>query len=186
MRIVGGDYRGRRLETPSSDTIRPTTDRTREALFNILTNAFAINWRNTRILDLFSGTGALGLEALSRGAPIAVFVEQSTQGRGLVRSNIEALGLTGRTKLFRRDATRLGAVGTLAPFQLVFADPPYAKGLGERAAASLAQGGWMAPSALFVLEEKRGSLPVTLPDFVALDVRAMGDTEIGIFQYAAG
>ncbi|MEL6946400.1 MAG: 16S rRNA (guanine(966)-N(2))-methyltransferase RsmD [Pseudomonadota bacterium] len=186
MRIVGGDYRGRRLETPSNDTIRPTTDRTREALFNILTNAFAINWRNTRILDLFSGTGALGLEALSRGAPFAVFVEQSTQGRGLVRSNIEALGLTGRTKLFRRDATRLGAVGTLAPFQLVFADPPYAKGLGERAAASLAQGGWMAPSALFVLEEKRGSLPVTLPDFVALGVRAMGDTEIGIFQYAAG
>ena len=135
MRIVGGEFRGRPLATPRSNAIRPTTDRTREAVFNVLAHRFADRLEGARVLDLFAGTGALGLEALSRGASYCVFIEELAEGRGLIRDNVEAFGLTGRTKIFRRDATGLGEAGTLAPFGLVFADPPYGKGLGERALA---------------------------------------------------
>ncbi|TIW06734.1 MAG: 16S rRNA (guanine(966)-N(2))-methyltransferase RsmD, partial [Mesorhizobium sp.] len=108
MRIVGGEFRGRPLATPKSNAIRPTTDRTREAVFNVLAHRYADKLEGGRVLDLFAGTGALGLEALSRGASYCVFIEESTEGRGLIRENVEAYGLTGRTKIFRRDATHLG------------------------------------------------------------------------------
>lgn len=127
MRIVGGEFRGRTLATPKSNDIRPTTDRTRESLFNILSHSYPEALDGARMLDLFAGTGAVGLEALSRGCRQALFVEQGVEGRGLIRVNIEALGLQARAKIFRRDAVDLGTVGTMEPFHLVFADPPMAR-----------------------------------------------------------
>eukprot|EP01035_Chromulina_nebulosa_P055027 gene55027-biopygen39199 len=124
MRIVGGEFRGRTLAAPKSNAIRPTTDRTRESLFNILSHAYPETLRETRVLDCFAGTGAVGLEALSRGAAAALFVETSVEGRGLLRSNIEALGLQARARIFRRDAASLGPAGNVEPFDLMFADPP--------------------------------------------------------------
>lgn len=180
MRIVGGEWRGRPLATPGSSAIRPTTDRTRESLFNIL--ASRIDLDGVRVIDMFAGTGALGLEALSRGAGYALFVEQSVEGRGLIRTNVEKLGATGRTQIFRRDATRLGPVGTMKPFGLAFADPPYGRGLGEAAAAALVSGGWLEPGAWLVLEEARAAAPGTLDGFEALDRREFGDTVLGFFQ----
>ena len=146
MRIVGGEFRGRPLATPRSQDIRPTTDRTREAVFNVLAHRFPEKLDGARVLDLFAGTGALGLEAVSRGASHCLFIEESAEGRGLIRTNVEAFGLQGRTKIFRRDATALGPAGTIAPFGLVFADPPYGKGLGEAALKSARGGGWLAPA----------------------------------------
>lgn len=178
MRIVGGALRGRPLATPRTDSIRPTTDRAREAVFNVLAHRFPDRLEGARVLDLFAGTGALGLEALSRGASHAVFIEESAEGRGLIRTNVEAFGLTGRTKIFRRDATAIGDIGTMSPFGLVFADPPYGKGLGERALRSVRAGGWLQPDALCVVEEA-ASVPFDAgPDFSILDERSYGDTVI--------
>jgi 16S rRNA (guanine966-N2)-methyltransferase len=182
MRIVGGDFRGRPLATPRDQSIRPTTDRTREAVFNVLAHRFPDRLAGVRVLDLFAGTGALGLEALSRGASYAVFIEESAAGRGLIRTNVEAFGLTGRSKIFRRDATALGEAGTLAPFGLVFADPPYGKGLGERALRSARAGGWLAPGALCVVEEKASAPFEAGPEFATLDERGYGETVIRFMQ----
>ena len=135
-----------------------------------------------RVLDLFAGTGALGLDALSRGAGYAVFIEESAQGRGLIRTNVEDFGLTGRTKIFRRDATKLGEAGTLAPFDLVFADPPYGKGLGERAPHSARQGGWLTPGALCVIEEVASAPFDPGPNFVVADERSYGETVIRFLE----
>lgn len=154
MRIVGGDLRGRPLATPRSDSIRPTSDRTREAVFNIISHGWPQLLDGARVLDLFAGTGALGLEALSRGAAHALFIEESAEGRGLIRDNVEAFGLQGRTRIFRRDATKLGEKGTIAPFNLVFADPPYGKGLAEQALEAALAGGWLVQDALVIVEEK--------------------------------
>lgn len=183
MRIVGGEFRGRVLATPRSNDIRPTTDRTRESLFNVLSHSHPEALDGTRVLDLFAGTGAVGLEALSRGCRQALFVEQGVEGRGLLRVNIEALGLQGRAKIFRRDATDLGPVGTMEPFDLVFADPPYAKGLGERALEAAAAGGWLVTGALVVLEERADVRPQLSVAFEPLDVRAFGDTRMHFYRY---
>ena len=178
MRIVGGRLKRRALAGPRSDSIRPTSDRLREALFNVLHHAYDLPNPETRVLDLFAGTGALGLEALSRGATGALFVESGVEGRGLIRSNIESLGLTGATRILRRDATALGTVGTIAPFGLVFCDPPYGKGLGEKALASAAAGGWLTPDALCVLEDRAGT-EITLPrGFATLDRRQAGESQL--------
>jgi 16S rRNA (guanine966-N2)-methyltransferase len=178
MRVVGGRFKGRNLAGPRSQAIRPTSDRLREALFNILAHRFDLPGPETRVLDLFAGTGALALEALSRGAAYAVMIETGTQGRGLIRKNVEELGLTGATKIFRRDATTLGAAGTIAPFDLIFCDPPYGEGLGEKALASALAGGWIAPSGLAVLEERAGAA-ITLPEgFTILDQRQGRDTQL--------
>ena len=104
------------------------------------------------------------------------------EGRGLIRQNIEILGLTGHTKLLRRDATRPGPIGNMKPFDLVFADPPYGKKLGERAVAAFLENGWFAPNSILVLEERKDSLPTQLPGFKQLEIRSMGETTIGIFQ----
>lgn len=157
MRIVGGEFRGRTLATPRDDAIRPTTDRTREALFNVLEHRYPGKLEGARVLDLFAGTGALGLEALSRGASFALFVEEAAAARALIRTNVEAMGLQGRSKIFRRDATRLGEVGTMLPFDLVLADPPYGKGLGEAALSAAIAGGWLVAGALIVVEEAAAS-----------------------------
>lgn len=183
MRIVGGEFRGRSLATPRSNDIRPTTDRTRESLFNILSHGYPEALEDTRVLDLFAGTGAVGLEALSRGCRQALFVEQGAEGRGLLRTNIEAFGLTGRARIFRRDATDLGPAGTVEPFHLVFADPPYGKGLGEKALASAARGGWLVAGALVILEERADVLPVLQDGFDRLEDRLFGDTKMHFYRY---
>lgn len=178
MRIVGGTFRGRSLAAPRSQAIRPTTDRTREALFNILAHAYPDALDGARVLDLFAGTGALGLEALSRGAAGALFIEESAEGRGLIRTNIESMGLQGRAKIFRRDATSLGDIGTIAPFDLIFADPPYGRQLAERAVVSALAGGWLKPDAVVVVEEAAAT-PFDPPaGFAAVDRRDYGDTTV--------
>ena len=185
MRIVGGEFRGRPLAAPKSSAIRPTSDRTRESLFNILSHSYPQSLDGTRVLDLFSGTGALGIEALSRGARYCLFVEESAEGRGLLRENVEALSLQGKTRIFRRDATDLGPAGPIDPFGLIFADPPYGKGLGERALTSAAENGWLANGALIVLEEA-ATANVNLPGpFSLLEPRAYGESLIRIFRWNA-
>ncbi|MBO6544705.1 MAG: 16S rRNA (guanine(966)-N(2))-methyltransferase RsmD [Alphaproteobacteria bacterium] len=186
MRIVGGELRGRRLLAPDDKRVRPTSDRTREALFNVLAHGDfgSFDLRGARVLDLFAGTGALGLEALSRGAAHALFVDESAASRGLIRENAETLGVTGRVKLYRRDATQLGArEGSAGPaFNLVFADPPYKKGLGEKALSSALHGGWIAPDAVVVLEEETAAEIAIPAGFVAADRRTYGITQIVILQ----
>lgn len=178
MRIVAGRFRGVSLAAPKGQDIRPTSDRVREAVFNILAHGLDAEIEGARVLDLFAGTGALGLEAMSRGAAFALFVEEAAEARGLIRRNIETLGLTGATKVFRRDATSLGPAGNLTPFSLVFADPPYGKGLGERALASAAAEGWLAQSALIILEESAGAEFAPPQGIALLDRRVYGDTAV--------
>lgn len=183
VRIVGGEFRGRGLKAPRSGDIRPTTDRTRESLFNILAHSYPEALDGTRVLDCFAGTGAVGLEALSRGCRQALFVENSAEGRGLLRENIESLGLQGRARIFRRDATDLGPVGTMEPFHLFFADPPYGKGLGEKAMDAAAGGGWLVDGALVILEERADIQPQLSSSFLPLETRAFGDTRMHFYRY---
>ena len=155
MRIVGGKLaRARRLQAPKSRRDPPDRDRLREALFNILTHAYGDPVTGARVLDLFAGTGALGIEALSRGATFALFVDDGAEARALLRENVEALGLGGVTRIFRRDATKLGPAHPLEPFSLVFLDPPYGKGLAEKSLVSARDGGWLMPEALIVVVEE--------------------------------
>ena len=182
MRVVGGELRGRPLASPRDNAIRPTTDRTREAVFNMLAHRFVDMLEGARVLDLFAGTGALGLEALSRGASYCVFIEESVEGRGLIRTNVESFGLTGRTKIFRRDATALGDAGTLGHFGLIFADPPYGKGLGEKVLRSVRAGGWLAPGALCVVEEAADAAFEPGPGFSIVEERSYGETVIRLIE----
>ena len=177
MRIVAGLHKGKKLFTPKSTHTRPTTDRVREALFNRLTHGIDdFDLEGTRVLDLFAGTGALGLEALSRGAAFAIFIEEAIEARGLIRRNIEHLNLTGQTKLFRRDATHLGPLKRFEPFSLIFLDPPYNKGLGEKALASALKGGWIQQNALIVLEEAKQTNIEWPASITPFDERSFGDT----------
>jgi 16S rRNA (guanine966-N2)-methyltransferase len=185
MRVVGGRLGGRALKGPQTNGIRPTTDRMRESLFNILTHRDEFEIEGARVLDLFAGTGAFSIEALSRGADFAVMVDIGAEARGLQRENIEALGLGGVARILRRDATKLGAVSPFTPFSLVFCDPPYGRGLGEAALASALRGGWLAPGALVILEE-RASAAVTLPaPLEETERRAAGETQL-IFARVSG
>ncbi len=185
MRIVGGRWRGRSLKGPSSDAIRPTSDRLRETLFNILQHSYDDPIEGARVLDLFAGTGAMGLEALSRGAAFALFVDEGAEARGLIRANVDALGLGGATRLFRRDATRMGDIGPMEPFSLIFCDPPYGRDLAPKALTSCRAGGWLAPDALVVVEEAQG-VEVTLPDgFAELERRDYGETKVVFGQYSS-
>jgi len=181
MRIVAGKFRGASIEAAKGLTTRPTADRVRQALFNVLEHgAPRFDFEGARVLDLFAGSGALGLEALSRGARFCLFVEESAQARAAIRRNVEALGLTGATKIWRRDATKLGEAGTLAPFRLIFCDPPYGKGLGERALAEAVNRGWAEDGAIAVLEE-RADAEIAWPGrFEGIDRRRYGDTGIAI------
>ena len=143
MRIVAGKFRGAQIEAPKGLATRPTSDRVRQALFNVLEHgAPRFDFDGARVLDLFAGSGALGLEALSRGARYCLFIEEDAGARAAIRRNVEALGLTGVTKIWRRDATKLGEAGALQSFQLIFCDPPYGKELGERALAEAVNRGW--------------------------------------------
>lgn len=183
MRIVGGEFRGRSLATPKSNAIRPTIDRTRESLFNIISHVYPEAVDGSRVLDLFAGTGAVGLEALSRGCRSALFVENGVEGRGLLWENIEQFGLHGRARILRRDATSLGTVRNIDPFHFVFADPPYGQGLGEQALLSAHKGGWIAPNALVVLEERADVTVACDLVFQPLEQRVFGETRIDFFRY---
>ncbi len=185
MRVVGGTLRGRPLATPDDMSIRPTSDRVREAMFNILAHGIeGFELEGARVLDLFAGTGALGIEALSRGAKYCLFVEEEAGARALIRQNVEAFGLTGVTKIFRRDATNLGPASGREQHRLVFLDPPYGKGLAEKALASAAAGGWLAAGALCVVEERRDA-KIELPaDFALVDSRTWGDTSVHFLRFA--
>jgi 16S rRNA (guanine966-N2)-methyltransferase len=180
MRIVGGQFKGRPIAAPPGRDTRPTSDRAREAVFNVLAHApWSQGIEGRRVLDLFAGSGALGLEAMSRGAAFALFVETDAAARGVIRDNIEALGLFGATRIHRRDATDLGIkpAGVGDPFDLVFLDPPYGKGLGERALARLGEGAWITGDALIMLEISAGETP-RLDAFETLDEREYGAAKV--------
>jgi 16S rRNA (guanine966-N2)-methyltransferase len=179
MRIIAGRFGGRMLATPLGAAVRPTSDRVREALFNILAHGIdGFAFAGIRVVDLFAGTGALGLEALSRGSASCLFVEEAAEARASIRRNVEALGLTGVTKIFRRDATDLGPAGPRGGARLAFLDPPYGKGLAERALLSLLQGGWLAPGAVVVIEEGKAAQVALPPQATAIDQRTWGDTQV--------
>ena len=185
MRVVGGRLKGRIIASPSSQEIRPTADRLRESVFNILIHAYDDPIEGARVLDLFAGTGALGIEATSRGAAFTLFVDNGAEARALLRNNVEALGLGGVTKVYRRDATDLGPAHPMEPFSLVFLDPPYGKGLAEKALASLHKGGWLTPGALLVVEEAKAAAFASPEGFEELERRAYDDTEFVFLRSVA-
>ena len=185
MRIVGGRLRGKGLVSPADLRVRPTSDRVRESLFNILAhNDFGITLEEARVLDLFAGTGALGCEAISRGAKWCLFVDADADSRALQRENVEALKLTGATKIWKRDATDLGPMPGNAggPFGLVFCDAPYRKGLTEKALASARRGGWLAPNALIVAETAADEPGLAVEGFETLDDRVYGETRVTVLK----
>jgi 16S rRNA (guanine966-N2)-methyltransferase len=184
MRVVGGSLHGRTLAAPKSHQIRPTADRLREALFNILVHAYGDPIAGARVLDLFAGTGALGIEALSRGAAFALFVDDGAEARALLRENVATLGLGGTSRIFRRDATKLGPAHPVEPFALGFLDPPYGKGLAEQALASARAGGWLVPDALIVVEEAKKSAFAAPEGFAEIERRAYDDTEFVVLRFA--
>jgi 16S rRNA (guanine966-N2)-methyltransferase len=185
MRIVAGRFRGKALKAPADQSVRPTSDRLRETLFNVLAHGYEDPVEGARVLDLFAGTGALGIEALSRGASFALFVDDGVVARGLLRANAESFGIAGISRIFRRDATRLGAAHPVQPFNLVFADPPYGKGLGERALLSAREGGWIAPGALIVVEEAGDAGFIAPEGFSEIERREYGETVLSFLRVAA-
>jgi 16S rRNA (guanine966-N2)-methyltransferase len=187
VRIVSGEFRGKPLVAPAGEATRPTSDRARQAIFNILEHAaWSPGVRGARVIDLFAGSGALGLEAVSRGAGFCLFVETDEAARGAIRDNVEAMGLFGRTRVHRRSATDLGMrPGADGPaFDLTFLDPPYAKGLGETALDRLAAGGWLAPGAVVVFERGAGEPEIAPAEFEALDARDYGAARVLFLRYA--
>ncbi len=184
MRIVGGRLKGRVLAAPSSRAIRPTSERLRESIFDILEHRYPGQVEGARALDLFAGSGALAIEALSRGARFALFVDNGAEARALLRANVEALGLGGVTRIWRADATRLGSAPAGGPFRLAFLDPPYGQNLAGPALASLVAGGWLEPEALCVVEEAAKAEIAAPAGLAVTDERAYGDTRIVIFERA--
>ena len=184
MRVVGGRFRGRPLASPKSNAIRPTADRLREALFNILRHAYGDPAGGARVLDLFAGTGAFGIEAASHGAAFVLFVDDGAEARALLRENVATLGLGGTSRIFRRDATKLGPAHPIEPFPLAFLDPPYGKGLAEQALASARAGGWLVPDALIVVEEATKAKFAAPEGFTELERRGYDDTEFVLLQLA--
>jgi 16S rRNA (guanine966-N2)-methyltransferase len=186
MRVIAGRLRGRALISPEHGGLRPTSDRVRESVFNILEHGIAgFELEGARVADLFAGTGALGIEALSRGAAFCVFIEDDADARAVIRRNVEAFGLTGQTRIFRRDATDLGTAGARDTANLMFLDPPYGHGLVPRALTSVITGHWLAPGAVVVCEERAGDIAVWPPTLQVLDQRTYGDTQIHFLRNSA-
>ncbi len=183
MRIVGGKFKGHSLAPPRGSATRPTSDRVRESVFNILTHGIAgLALEGARVMDLFAGTGAMGLEAMSRGARFCQFVDESAEARGVIRRNADALGVIGQVKIWRRDATALGPCAPQPGFDLIFADPPYGKGLGEKALSALVSGAWLNPNAIVVLEETGKVALGGTPGLILIDERDYGDTVIRFYR----
>lgn len=188
MRIVSGEFRGKALIAPPGAATRPTSDRARQAIFNILEHAaWGPELREARVIDLFAGSGALGFEALSRGAAFCLFVETDEAARGAIRENVDAMGLFGRTRVHRRDATDLGPrPGADGPaFGVAFLDPPYAKGLGETALARLIEGGWLAPGAIVVFERGSDEPDFDAPGYEKLDARDYGAARVHFLRFSS-
>jgi 16S rRNA (guanine966-N2)-methyltransferase len=184
MRIVGGKFKSRVIAAPPGSATRPTTDRVREAIFNRLSHGipgFTIN--NARTLDLFAGSGAMGLEALSRGARHVLFVDTSERARAAIRRNAEALGVLGLCKIWRRDATRLGECKPAPPFDLVLLDPPYGKGCIEKTLEKLVAGSWLKPGTIIVAEEAATTEFTSPASIAVLDERRYGDTKVMFLQF---
>jgi 16S rRNA (guanine966-N2)-methyltransferase len=179
MRIIAGTFSGRPLAAPPGRGTRPTSERAREAIFNVLAHApWSAGLEDRRVLDLFAGSGAYGFEALSRGAAFALFVETDAAARGAIRDNIEALGLFGNTRLHRRSAIDLGRRPAIdAPFDLVFIDPPYGKGLAETALGKLSEGAWITDGAAIVLECSADEKP-SVDGFTLHDERVYGAAKV--------
>lgn len=187
MRIVSGQYRGKPIVAPPGGSTRPTSDRARQAVFNILEHAaWAPELHGARVIDVFAGSGALGLEALSRGASFCLFVETDDAARGAIRENIDAMQLFGVTRVHRRDATDLGPrpASAGAPFDIAFLDPPYAKGLGEKAVAELKAHGWLASGAILMFERGRDETDPVLEGFEQIDARDYGAARVLFFKLA--
>jgi 16S rRNA (guanine966-N2)-methyltransferase len=181
LRITAGKFGGRTLQAPSGPAIRPTSDKVRQAIFNVIEHkdfGFAFALEAVRCADLFAGTGAMGLEALSREAAFALFIDADAASRAIIRENVEALGLTGVTKIWRRDASALGKLDTLSPFGLAFIDPPYRKGLIAPALASLRDGGWLTKPALVIAEMAEDETLPSTDGYEPLDERVYGDTRV--------
>jgi len=181
MRVTGGIFGGRVLAAPRDARVRPTSDKVRQAIFNILLhNDFGLTLEGARVADLFAGTGALGIEALSHGASFCLFVDDNAESRALIRENVEALSLTGASKIWRRDATGLGAMsaGSGGPFELVFLDPPYRKNLIAPALDCLRDGGWLVDRAILVAETAEDEIVPPADGFRRLDERVYGDTRV--------
>ncbi|HAD84904.1 MAG TPA: 16S rRNA (guanine(966)-N(2))-methyltransferase RsmD [Brevundimonas sp.] len=181
MRIVAGQYRGRAIVTPEGQNTRPTSDRARQAIFNVLEHApWAEGLHEARVIDLYAGSGALGFEALSRGAAFCLFVDTDDGARGAIRENMDAYGLFGRCRVHRRSATDLGPRPGSAgeAFTLAFLDPPYAKGLGEQTLARLLEGGWLAPGAVVVFERGSDEPEIDTPGYERLDARDYGAARV--------
>lgn len=187
LRIVSGAHRGKTLLTPPGEATRPTSDRARQAIFNILEHAAWSNGlRDVRVIDLFAGSGALGFEALSRGAAWCLFVETDADARGAIRDNAEAMGQFGTTRVHRRDATQLGPIPAAdgPAYDLAFVDPPYGKGMGEAALAELAKGGWLAVDAVVVFERGRDEPAPAAPAYAVMDARDYGAARVHFLRYA--
>ena len=189
MRIVSGRFRGRAIVAPEGQGTRPTSDRARQALFDVIAHAsFAPDLADARVIDLFAGSGALGLEALSRGARFCLFVETNEEARGAIRENIEALGLFGETRVHRRSATDLGPRPASAggPFDLAFLDPPYRLGLGEPAVGELLKGGWLSPDALIVFERAADEHDPEIDGVEIIDARTWGAARVLFLRALSG
>lgn len=181
MRIVAGSLKGRAIVTPEGQNTRPTSDRARQAIFNVLEHApWAEGLHEARVIDLYAGSGALGFEALSRGAAFCLFVDTDDGARGAIRENADAYGLMGRTRVHRRSATDLGVrPGPIAEaFDLAFLDPPYGKGLGEQTLARLIEGNWLKPGALVVFERGSDEPEIDTPGYQRLDARDYGAARV--------
>src|SRR5208337_207049 len=180
MRIVGGRLKGRVLAAPATRAIRPTSERLRESIFDILEHRYPGSVEGRRAVDLFAGSGALGIEALSRGARFALFVDNGAEARALLRANIEVLGLGGVSRIWRADATRLGKAPAGGPFGLAFLDPPYGQGFADATLASLVEGGWLEADALCVVEESAKAAIAAPAGLAIVDQRIYADTQIAI------
>ncbi|SFK17451.1 16S rRNA (guanine(966)-N(2))-methyltransferase RsmD [Methylocapsa palsarum] len=186
MRIIGGRLKGRVLKCPATDAIRPTSDRLRETIFNILVHAYDEPFTDARVIDLFAGTGAVGFEALSRGASFALMVDQSAAANALIRANAEALGLSGSAQILRRDARKLGEAPAGGRFGLAFLDPPYGKGFAPPALMALRDGGWLEKNALVIVEESDKAAADLPEGFSLIEERRYGLTRVVFARHLSG
>ncbi|MCI0598847.1 MAG: 16S rRNA (guanine(966)-N(2))-methyltransferase RsmD [Beijerinckiaceae bacterium] len=178
MRIIGGRFKGRVLKSAASDSVRPTSDRLRETIFNILAHAYGNPVEGARVIDLFAGTGAMGFEAISRGAAFALLVDNGIKAYQTIRANSNALELSGWSRVLRRDARKLATAPEGESFSLAFVDPPYGRGFVLPTLKSLRNGGWLDKDALVIVEESAGAV-AALPDGFALrETRRFGTTQI--------
>jgi 16S rRNA (guanine966-N2)-methyltransferase len=189
MRIVAGSLKGRAIVAPEGQGTRPTSDRARQAVFNVLEHAaWAEGLQGARVMDVYAGSGALGFEAISRGAAFALFVETDDEARGAIRENADAYGVMGRTRVHRRSATELGVRpgSDGEAFDLAFLDPPYRKGLGEQTLARLLEGNWLKPGAVVVFERGSDEPEIDTPGYERLDARDYGAARVLFLRVAAG